>query len=678
MQLGIFLCTCNNTIDIDFKNVKKSLKKEVEVVETLDHLCQDGLDYIIDDVRRFELDTILIAACTEKNRIFESVTHGCDTFFLNLREHCGWVHEKKEATEKAKNMIRAAIDYLTIKPSLPKPKKISVDVKHNVLVVGDEDTGAMDVAKRLSQFANVHLLTNGIQEWCDDFEVHIGSLKGIRGDIGDFEVEIEKNIDVVKCISCGLCAEICPKDAIRYDGVYTIGESCDECGECIKVCPTGAIEFHNKEVIRVGQVLVIAKEGLGSALFGVYIANPEDALSKALDIVSNLGEIEKKVYLDLDLERCASGRSELNGCEVCLPCPYEAIWREGVKMKFSEVRCQGCGLCSSLCPLSVPQLHEYPNQLMFSQLESLLLGSLDPKVLLFVCSEHAEHLNAIGRKKMKYPALLPLFVPCIDGVSETHLLSAFALGADGVILWGCENSHREQVESVVTFTQMALSAYNLGERVLLISDAQCEPHDFTKLTADFVTKLSPSPLRSKKQETIDFDKPKRDLLLDLMQTLHDKTKVSPTLKEENTQYPFADIAIDSKCTFCDACVNLCPINALSKDVNKINFVYANCIACGLCAQACPEEAIDMNRVLDFSQLVKTEGKTLIEAEFVACVECGELFMPKSAFERISSALEEGTGEGEFTIEERLDLLRYCKKCRPVKSVELALKKLEDK
>ncbi len=72
MRLGIFLCTCNNTIDIDFKNVKKSLKKhkEVEVVELHDQLCQGGLDYIIDDIRRLELDGIIIAACTEKNRIF--------------------------------------------------------------------------------------------------------------------------------------------------------------------------------------------------------------------------------------------------------------------------------------------------------------------------------------------------------------------------------------------------------------------------------------------------------------------------------------------------------------------------------------------------------------------------------------------------------------------------------
>lgn len=679
MRFGIFLCTCNDTIDIDFRNVKKSIKKEVEVIAH-DQLCQGGLDYIIDDIRRLELDGIIIAACTEKKRIFERVTSGfgCDTFFLNLREHCGWVHGRKEATEKAKSMIEAAISYVTIKNSLPEPKKLGLHVGYDVLVIGDEDRGAIEVAKSLSKLANVHLLTKKIREWCDEPEIHIGSLKGIRGEIGDFEIEIERNMDVEKCISCGLCADACPKDLIGYDALYTIGEECDECGDCIDVCPTGAIDFHSREVIHAGQILVIEKEWKGSPQFGIHIAaDYEDALGKALDVVSNLGEIEKKKYLDLDLERCASGRSELIGCEFCLPCPYEAIRRDGARMEFSDVRCQGCGLCSSLCPLSVPQLYEYPDRLIYSQLEDLLSGDLDAKVILFACSEHVENLNAVGRKKIRYPALLPLFVPCIDLVSETHILSAFELGADGVILWGCENSHPEQIESAVNFARMTVSAFDLEERVLLINDAQFDVEEYAKMIADFVKKLKPSHIRSKKRGEIDFAKPKRDVLLELIQNLHKKTGVHPTLIEENTEFPFADVSINSKCTICNACVNLCPTNALSRDANKIAFVYGCCIACGLCERACPEEAIDLKRVLDFSLLVEKEGKKLVESELVACAGCGKLFMSRSAYERIAEILKESEGEGseeELRVEDRLELLRYCEDCRPSKAVEKVMYK----
>ena len=688
MRLGIFLCTCNGTINIDFKNIKKSLRKdkEVEVVELHDRLCQGGLDYIIDDIRRLELDGILIAACTEKKRIFGRVTSGigCDISFLNLREHCGWVHGRKEATEKAKSMIKAAI--VAIESALPEPEEIAMDVGYDVLVIGEEDRGAIEVAKSLSELANVHLVTKGIREWCDNITIHIGEVKGIRGNIGEFEVEIERNVDEEKCISCGLCADVCPKNAIRAGAVYTIEEGCDECGDCIDVCPTGAIELHNREVIHAGQILAITRdeEWKWSTQFGIYTAaDYKDTLSKALELVSNLGEIKKGKYLELDLERCASGRSELVGCEFCLPCPFEAITREDTKIVFNEIRCQGCGLCCALCPLSVPQLQQYPNHLIYSQIENLLSGDLDPKVLLFACSEHFETLNAVGRKRIKYPALLPLFVPCIDLVSEAHILSAFELGADGVILLGCEKCHLEQIETAVKFANMALSAFDLGERVFLMSDAQCDAEDFVKETADFLKELSPSPIRNTKRAAnkIDFTKPKRDILLELIQNLREKTKVHPSLIEEDTQFPFADVAIDSKCTMCNACVNLCSTNALSKEGNKINFVYGKCIACGLCERACPEEAITLERTLDFSRLVEKEGKTLIEAELIACAGCGKLFMSRSAFERISELLKEREGERgekwELGVEEQLELLRYCEDCRASKAVEWMYKKMKD-
>ncbi len=681
MKLGVFLCTCNNTVDIDFRSVKKSLKKDVEVVETVDQLCQGGLDYIVDDVRRLDLDGILIAACTEKNRIFERVASGfgCETFFLNLREHCGWVHERKEATEKAKSMLKAAIDYAELSTSLPTPEKIALSVGYDVLVIGNEDNGAVEVAKSLSKLANVHLLTKNVHEWCDEPEIHIGSFKGISGDIGDFDVEIERDIDLEKCISCGLCADACPKDAISYDAIYTIGEGCDECGDCIDVCPTGAIAFHNQEVLHVGQILVIDKDWQGPTYFGIYKADDyEDALGKVPDVVSNLGEIRKEKYLTLDLDRCASGRSELIGCEYCLPCPYEAIERQGIKMVFSDVRCQGCGLCASSCPISVPKLREYPRPLLYSRIETLLSGDSRPKVILFADQENVEKLNAVGRKKIRYPAVLPLFVPCLDLVSDAHILSAFERGADGVILWSCENSHREQIESMVTFAQTTLSAFELGDRVLLLNDAQqFDAADFAKEIGDFTEKLSPSPIRKKKPENIDFAKPKRDILIELMQTLRTKTGVQPTLIVENTPFPFADVLIDvPKCTLCNACVTLCPTNALSKDETKIYFVYGDCVACSVCKQACPEEAIELRHVLDFSQLVERGSKKLAEAEFIACADCGELFMPKAAFERMVKIATEGEGTGDLDREQQLELLKYCENCRPPKAIEWVMKKME--
>ncbi len=46
------------------------------------------------------------------------------------------------------------------------------------------------------------------------------------------------------CSSCGLCADVCPVDAISQIGVYEINnELCTACGLCEEDCPTNAIRF---------------------------------------------------------------------------------------------------------------------------------------------------------------------------------------------------------------------------------------------------------------------------------------------------------------------------------------------------------------------------------------------------------------------------------------------------
>ncbi|MCL7476497.1 MAG: hypothetical protein M8352_10740, partial [ANME-2 cluster archaeon] len=71
MKTGVFYCTCGKTSSIEYKNLKKNAN--VDIVEVLDNLCQDdGLSYVIDDIRRKDLDRVLIG-CTFKEQIFEEI-----------------------------------------------------------------------------------------------------------------------------------------------------------------------------------------------------------------------------------------------------------------------------------------------------------------------------------------------------------------------------------------------------------------------------------------------------------------------------------------------------------------------------------------------------------------------------------------------------------------------------
>jgi ferredoxin len=58
---------------------------------------------------------------------------------------------------------------------------------------------------------------------------------------------IRRQVDAEKCISCGRCASVCPKDAISPDKGYTSSVTeCVTCMSCVDVCPTSACSFPAK------------------------------------------------------------------------------------------------------------------------------------------------------------------------------------------------------------------------------------------------------------------------------------------------------------------------------------------------------------------------------------------------------------------------------------------------
>lgn len=172
MKTGVFLCTCSGTINIDFKKLKS--RAGADVIEVHEILCQEP-EKIKDVFERKELSRALVA-CTSKKEVFEAFD--LDISFINLREHCGWVHHRKDATEKAKALINAALR------SPPYCKKRFLDVGREVFITGDP-SAALRIAKHLMNQANVHVLISTPTEFSNEavngVTIYTGSLRSIDG-----------------------------------------------------------------------------------------------------------------------------------------------------------------------------------------------------------------------------------------------------------------------------------------------------------------------------------------------------------------------------------------------------------------------------------------------------------------------------------------------------------------
>ncbi|MFQ6136417.1 MAG: hydrogenase iron-sulfur subunit [Candidatus Hydrothermarchaeales archaeon] len=726
-KTGVFLCSCGKDLNINFRKLANEVKKleDIEVVEKVDYLCRDdGLAYIVDDFRRKELESILIAACSSKNKVFEKVVEdlGLDPIALeivNIRENCGWVHDNRaDSTKKAALLIKSAFD-----KEVYFPDRIDVNAGYDVLVMGNVE--GLRVASELSRFgADVQVLTEEgyIKKDCslcldsqlcdpshreclyglEDVVVHTNSsITDIEGEIGNFAIGFEKSksIDAGLCLACGKCVEVCEKGAISSppDAVsrtYVIDvEKCDDCKACLEACPSYAINLEDQTgVINAGQIISFSdippKEGIylceGETKLDLY-KNSQSAILRAIPYMEG---IKKDKVIKSEPDKCANKwlrekKLDIEGCTLCSDaCPYGAI-SSGI---VDEIQCQDCGVCISACPLGVIRWTDHPCAEIMGEIERMLETNIKPKVLMFSCEGCGNAtLKAVGENRIAYPVVIPITVPCLGSVSDIHILRAFDLGADGVLLNGCrggECRHKNGVKAAakgVAFIKKLFKALGIGsDRVKMLQGDPEKPKRFADNIAKFTKNLEDlksTPLKKKEpvdiesimRDTEDREKTERDLLHAFISSFSEKTGIRTGLIKGD--FPFGDVSIDeNRCTICGACGSQCStggFTAEGKVLPIVAFTHTYCIACGICEEVCPEKAIKLRKQIDLERFIAAQ-KEEIKVKLINCERCGKPIMASTAFNKLTGSLEE----------EELELPRLCQDCMDRMNI-LSLLDIED-
>jgi len=212
----------------------------------------------------------------------------------------------------------------------------------------------------------------------------------------NYLLSLDKNL----CNGCGLCAEICPREAIKVlPAKITEGRlakkptidfdvnSCNLCGECAVLCPLNALrmEIDGKEVstlVKNEAFPVLLKEITVATEKCDPICNlrcQEECPTEAIKVSTKKLENGKTVITDvqiiedscfyckrcqlvcpldaIDVKKPFQGTIELNsdlcpsGCTVCVDiCPTHAIKLENGRLSVYPEFCIFCSACQKVCP----------------------------------------------------------------------------------------------------------------------------------------------------------------------------------------------------------------------------------------------------------------------------------------------------------------------------------------
>jgi ferredoxin len=456
---------------------------------------------------------------------------------------------------------------------------------------------------------------------------------------------IRAPIDRELCSYCGKCGSACPEDCLSEQLVIDFSR-CTLCRECERVCPVQAIDISAAETRSLHIPAVVVLHGpavdLPEERLGIF---SEETLP---DLFATVSAVEIQEVIGCDNRICQyAGRLGI-GCTLCRDiCPSSAITLGADGVAVDVRACRECGACVSVCPTGALQYERFPDRSFYTYFQKI---HLPPGTTVIVGSEKVLHEFwwKYGTEQQG-ERLFFLEHPNVHALNGMQLLLLFARGAGRIVLVddaaSASGRDRQQgeVEKVNTLIK---SLFDLSETVLF-----CGP----KEVENYLHVENDSPLASNFSDPVYNGR--RPALAAILEHLTTSSKRQIHLERKNLPW-FATLDCDTnRCSQCLACLNECKTVALAAEQSTLALLHTpvRCIACGVCVQVCPEDALQIDP--DF--VINAEFfhyRELARGEAMVCRECGKAFGTKKSYERVASILARRKGAESGYLE-------YCDTCR---------------
>lgn len=267
IKIGVYICHCgvNISATVNVTQVRDFIAKQPNVVIARDYkfMCSDpGQDLIKQDIKTLGVNRVVVASCSplmhELTFRMAAESAGLNRYLVqiaNIREHCSWVHDDKEAaTNKAIALVNAAVRRV----ALQQPLQITrMPVNKATLIVGAGIAGiqaALEIANaghhvylvekeptiggRMGQFDKTFPTLDCAACILTPKMVSVGHRKDITlltysevdsvsGYIGNFKIRVRKKarfVDTEKCTGCGQCWSNCPATRIPSGRSIMLGD----------------------------------------------------------------------------------------------------------------------------------------------------------------------------------------------------------------------------------------------------------------------------------------------------------------------------------------------------------------------------------------------------------------------------------------------------------------------